>query len=202
MAELSLAEKNAISHRGAALRDLRDKLAGESGMRGRWIVVVLVAALACGALLTACAPSKEQIAAEQRDQCFANQLKIKVAIDAVNADTGVYPDLNDVIGKLDVECPRRYVDFDPMPKPVPSSRRAQEVARGSAEASALPACMAADRQSARAHRPQPHPFGPEVSRGAAGRAKEGIDLARWDAPYVWSTRFFSAGETSAKPLRW
>jgi len=28
MAELSLAEKNAISHRGAALRDLRDKLAG------------------------------------------------------------------------------------------------------------------------------------------------------------------------------
>ena len=29
MAELSLAEKNAISHRGAALRDLRAKLAGE-----------------------------------------------------------------------------------------------------------------------------------------------------------------------------
>ena len=30
MAELSLAEKNAISHRGAALRDLRSKLAGEA----------------------------------------------------------------------------------------------------------------------------------------------------------------------------
>jgi hypothetical protein len=74
-------------------------------MRGRWIVTVLVAALACGALLTACSPSKEQIAAEQRDQCFANQLKIKVAIDAVNADTGVYPDLNDVIDKLDAQCP-------------------------------------------------------------------------------------------------
>jgi XTP/dITP diphosphohydrolase len=29
MAELTLAEKNAISHRGAALRDLRSKLAGE-----------------------------------------------------------------------------------------------------------------------------------------------------------------------------
>ena len=29
MAELSLAEKNAISHRGAALRDLRNKLTGE-----------------------------------------------------------------------------------------------------------------------------------------------------------------------------
>jgi len=29
MAELTLAEKNAISHRGAALRDLRDKLTGE-----------------------------------------------------------------------------------------------------------------------------------------------------------------------------
>lgn len=74
-------------------------------MRGRWIVVVLVAALALGAILTACAPSKEQIAAEQRDQCFANQLKIKVAIDAVYADTGAYPDLNDVIGKLNAQCP-------------------------------------------------------------------------------------------------
>jgi len=29
MAELSLAEKNGISHRGAALRDLRAKLEGE-----------------------------------------------------------------------------------------------------------------------------------------------------------------------------
>jgi inosine/xanthosine triphosphate pyrophosphatase family protein len=29
MAELSLAEKNSISHRGAALRDLHRKLAGE-----------------------------------------------------------------------------------------------------------------------------------------------------------------------------
>ncbi len=29
MAQLSMAEKNAISHRGAALRDLRERLVGE-----------------------------------------------------------------------------------------------------------------------------------------------------------------------------
>jgi hypothetical protein len=73
----------------------------------RWgrIVLVTVAALTCVALLTACSPSKEQVAADQRDKCFANQLKIKVAIDAVHADTGVYPDLNDVIKQLDAKCP-------------------------------------------------------------------------------------------------
>lgn len=74
-------------------------------MRWGWVRVALLAVLVSSALVTSCGPSKEQVAADQRDRCFANQLKIKVAIEAVHADTGIYPDLNDVIAQLDAKCP-------------------------------------------------------------------------------------------------
>jgi len=66
---------------------------------GLLLAIVAVVIVGCGG------PSKEQIAAQQRDECFTNELKIKTAIDLVNADSGIYPDVASVVSKLDVKCP-------------------------------------------------------------------------------------------------
>lgn len=80
---------------------------------GRASRIALVAVLICSALV-ACAPSKAEVAAQQKDQCLANERQIKTAIDLVNADTGVYPDINDVVAKLHVKCPSGGTySFDP-----------------------------------------------------------------------------------------
>jgi len=75
--------------------------------------LLLVVSLA-SILAAACSPSKAEIAAQQRDQCFANEQQIKMAIDLVNADTGVYPEIGGVVTKLGVKCPAGGTySFDP-----------------------------------------------------------------------------------------
>jgi hypothetical protein len=65
-------------------------------------------------VLAACAPSKADLAAQQRDQCFANEAQIKMAMDLVHADTGFYPDIKDTVAKLGLKCPSGGTyTFDP-----------------------------------------------------------------------------------------
>ena len=52
-----------------------------------------------------CSPSKAEIAAKQRDDCFATQRRILLAINLVHADSGFYPTMQDVIKQLDAKCP-------------------------------------------------------------------------------------------------
>lgn len=52
-----------------------------------------------------CAPSKADVAAQQKQLCFANERQIKTAIDLVHADSGLYPDIGTVVTKLQLKCP-------------------------------------------------------------------------------------------------
>jgi hypothetical protein len=72
--------------------------------RKRTLVLFLALSLVSIALF-ACGPSKAELAAQQRDQCFSNEQRIKLAMDLVNADTGVYPDIGSVMAKLQLKCP-------------------------------------------------------------------------------------------------
>jgi hypothetical protein len=72
----------------------------------RLAALVLIATLALAALTAvACAPSKAAIAAAHKDECFANEAKIKTAMNLVNADTGFYPKISDAVRELHVSCP-------------------------------------------------------------------------------------------------
>ena len=73
------------------------------------IVAVLLLAVLAG-----CAPSKAQVAEQDRQQCFANEQQIKMAMDAVYADSDIYPNVADVVAKLGVKCPDGGTySFDP-----------------------------------------------------------------------------------------
>jgi hypothetical protein len=73
------------------------------------VALVLVLGLASG-----CGPSKAQLAAQHRDECFANQREIKQAIDLEHADSGVYPSISDVLRVVHVSCPDGGTySFDP-----------------------------------------------------------------------------------------
>jgi hypothetical protein len=64
--------------------------------------------------VVACGPSKAEIADQQKQQCFANENQIKLATNLVHADTGVYPDIKNVVAQLHVACPAGGVySFDP-----------------------------------------------------------------------------------------
>jgi len=78
----------------------------------RTAVIVLLLFLAIAAV--ACGPSKVEVAAQQKQECFANEQRIKLAINLVNADTGVYPDIKNVLAQLDATCPAGGTySFDP-----------------------------------------------------------------------------------------
>jgi hypothetical protein len=69
-------------------------------------VVAAMLALAVGVLgVTACSPSKAQVAAQHQQQCFNNEHQTKLAIDLVHADSGVYPDVKNVVAELKLRCP-------------------------------------------------------------------------------------------------
>jgi len=75
-------------------------------VRRRVVPALLVCVLVLVALgAVACGPSKAAVASEHKDQCFANENQIKTAINLVNADTGIYPTIADVVSKLHVSCP-------------------------------------------------------------------------------------------------
>ena len=57
------------------------------------------------AVLSGCGPSKAQLAEQNRQQCFANEQQIKMAMDAVYADSDIYPSVADVVAKLGIKCP-------------------------------------------------------------------------------------------------
>jgi hypothetical protein len=68
----------------------------------------LLLALLCVLALSGCAAPKATPAetiAQGREQCFANEKQITMALDLVNADSGIYPDVTDVVKKLGVKCP-------------------------------------------------------------------------------------------------
>ncbi|MDR3685511.1 MAG: hypothetical protein P4L93_00905 [Coriobacteriia bacterium] len=84
--------------------------------RARWIArLSLAVVLALAALsVVACGPSKAEIAQQQKDECFATMSQMKLAIDLVNADTGVYPDVASVVAQLHAKCPSGGTySFDP-----------------------------------------------------------------------------------------
>ena len=77
-------------------------------------LALLLCLLLFASCLVACGPSKADVAAQQRQQCFDNQSRIKMAMDLVHADTGIYPDVNDAASKLGVKCPAGGAyTFDP-----------------------------------------------------------------------------------------
>ena len=53
----------------------------------------------------ACSPSKAQLAAQNKEQCFAYEKQIKMAMDIVHADSGIYPSVQDTASKLGAKCP-------------------------------------------------------------------------------------------------
>ena len=64
--------------------------------------------------LTACGPSKADIAAQQKQDCFANESRVKTAMDLVHADTGFYPNVADAVRELSAKCPAGGTyTFDP-----------------------------------------------------------------------------------------
>ena len=69
----------------------------------RLSLAVVLALAALG--MVACGPSKAEIAQQQKDECFATMSQMKLAIDLVNADTGVYPDVAGVVAQLHAKCP-------------------------------------------------------------------------------------------------
>jgi hypothetical protein len=74
------------------------------GVRRLTTAIVLVLLLmALG--LTACGPNKADVAAQQKQDCFANESRIKTAMDLVHADTGVYPNVADAVSELGAKCP-------------------------------------------------------------------------------------------------
>ena len=73
----------------------------------RAVLALLTACLllATAAGLVACGPSKADIAAQHKQECFDNEARIKTAMDLVHADTGFYPDITDAASKLGAKCP-------------------------------------------------------------------------------------------------
>lgn len=70
--------------------------------------------LFAGVTLAACGPSKADIAAQQKQDCFATESRIKTAMDLVHADTGFYPNVADAVRELAAKCPAGGTyTFDP-----------------------------------------------------------------------------------------
>jgi len=67
------------------------------------VICLLLAAAGVGP--TACGPSKADIAAQQKQECFDNESRIKTAMDLVHADTGFYPNVADAVRELGAKCP-------------------------------------------------------------------------------------------------
>ena len=77
-------------------------------------VLVAVLLILAGLGLAACGSSKADIAAQNKEQCFAYEKQIKMAMDIVHADSGIYPDVNDAASKLGAKCPSGGTySFDP-----------------------------------------------------------------------------------------
>ena len=72
-------------------------------MRQLVLLALLVSAVSVG--VVGCAPSKAAVAAQQREQCFANERNIGMAMGAIHADSGIYPDVQDAASKLGAKCP-------------------------------------------------------------------------------------------------
>jgi hypothetical protein len=99
--------------------------------RAALAIALASAVLMAGLALSGCGPSKADVSAQQRDECFANQKRIKLATDLVNADTGIYPDIASVVAQLKAVCPSGGAySFDPKTDTVSCS------VHGSAPASA------------------------------------------------------------------
>ena len=74
------------------------------------VAVLLVASLG----LVACAGGKADVAAANKEQCFAYEKQIKMAMDLVHADSGLYPEVQDTANKLGAKCPSGGMySFDP-----------------------------------------------------------------------------------------
>ena len=73
----------------------------------RAALALFVGCLLLGAAvgLSACGPSKAELAAQRKQECFGNESRIKTAMDLVHADTGFYPDVTDAASKLSAKCP-------------------------------------------------------------------------------------------------
>ena len=79
-----------------------------SARRGM-VAALLLAVVVAGAVgLAGCAGGKADPAASvaaNKEQCFANMRQIKMAMDLIYADAGIYPSVTDSAKKLDVKCP-------------------------------------------------------------------------------------------------
>ena len=76
------------------------------------ILAVLATAAMLLVALSGC--SGASAAAEQKQQCFANESLIQSYMKLFDEDSGMYPPLKDVIDKLHVTCPSGGTySFDP-----------------------------------------------------------------------------------------
>ena len=82
-------------------------------MRRMMVAAALI--LLVGTLgVAACGPNKAELAAQQKQECFDNESRIKTAMDLVHADTGIFPDVTDAASKLAAKCPAGGTySFDP-----------------------------------------------------------------------------------------
>lgn len=81
----------------------------------RIVRIAMFAALMLGlAAVVACAPSKAEVAAQQRDECYGTMRQISMAMNLEHADSGVYPDIASVVKTLGAKCPSGGTySFDP-----------------------------------------------------------------------------------------
>jgi hypothetical protein len=83
-------------------------------IRVRRIVLVMMLLTVASIALVACGPSKAEVAAQQKEQCFTSQRQLKLALGVIYADSGIYPDVQDAANKLGAKCPSGGTySFDP-----------------------------------------------------------------------------------------
>jgi len=66
------------------------------------IAAILILTVGLG--VAACAPAAPS-AADQKAQCFTNQMLIRTEMDVFHADSGVYPPIATVVDKMHLKCP-------------------------------------------------------------------------------------------------
>jgi type II secretory pathway pseudopilin PulG len=80
----------------------------------RLLLVLAIIALLGVPIVSACAPSKADVAAQQKEQCFANETQLKMEIDIFYADSQTYPPIEKVVAETHVACPAGGTySFDP-----------------------------------------------------------------------------------------
>jgi hypothetical protein len=82
-------------------------------------IALALATLFLGAMALSACTTTAQIEAKQRDECYAIQTEIQAAMNQGNSATGAFPDIGNLVTRLNVKCPADGTyTFDPMAETV------------------------------------------------------------------------------------